>query len=126
MPYSLAFRLGATYVEARHFDLVNAGDYAQYVRNIKGNRVANEVLLDAIGLTLRPELDNDYYREALEYHLGLLYAHLGQPELQPSISSCPAPCLMRAATRFFPSNRQKPQRSASTSWWPLVVAFRSS
>lgn len=80
MPYSLAFRLGATYVEARHFDLVNAGDYAQYVRNIKGNRVANEVLLDAIGLTLRPELDNDYYREALEYHLGLLYAHLGQPE----------------------------------------------
>ena len=80
MPYSLAFRLGAAYVEARHFDLVNAGDYAQYVRNIKGNRVANEVLLDAIGLTLRPELDNDYYREALDYHLGLLYAHLGQPE----------------------------------------------
>jgi len=93
MPYSLAFRLGAAYVEARHFDLVNAGDYAQYVRNIKGNRVANEVLLDAIGLTLRPELDNDYYREALEYHLGLLYAHLGQPE--------------RAAER---------RRSASTSW----------
>src|SRR6476619_5757106 len=71
MPYSLAFRLGAAYVEARHFDLVNAGDYAQYVRNIKGNRVANEVLLDAIGLTLRPELDNDYYRERISSGLAL-------------------------------------------------------
>ena len=42
---------------AAGIDLVNAGDYAQYVRDIKGNRVAN-FLLDGIGLTLRPELDN--------------------------------------------------------------------
>ena len=45
-----------------------------------GNRAANQVLFDKIGLNIWDALDEGYCAEALEYHLGLLYAHIGEPE----------------------------------------------
>lgn len=45
-----------------------------------GNRVANQQLLDSIGLTLLPENNDAYYAEALDYHLGLIHGFLGDPE----------------------------------------------
>ena len=45
-----------------------------------GNRAANQILFDKIGLNIWDALDEGYCAEALEYHLGLLYAHIGEPE----------------------------------------------
>ena len=45
-----------------------------------GNRAGNQALIDRIGLEARLLRDEDYWGEALDYHLGLLYAHIGEPE----------------------------------------------
>jgi hypothetical protein len=45
-----------------------------------GYRAGNQVIIDKIGLDAQFVLDEGYWREALDYHLGLLYAHVGDPE----------------------------------------------
>lgn len=45
-----------------------------------GNRAANQVFIDGIRLRPRVEQNEDYWAEALDYHLGLLYSHVGEPE----------------------------------------------
>jgi hypothetical protein len=45
-----------------------------------GYRAGNQLIIDKIGLDAQFVLDEGYWREALDYHLGLLYAHVGEPE----------------------------------------------
>ena len=45
-----------------------------------GNRAANQTFVDNIGLEARIEQNEAYWGEALDYHLGLLYAHVGDAE----------------------------------------------
>ena len=45
-----------------------------------GNRAANQAVIDKIGLDVMQERDEDYCREALDYHLGILYAYVSDPE----------------------------------------------
>ncbi len=45
-----------------------------------GSWAANRLLLDAVGLESMPEIGEAYYREALDYHLGLLLAQIGDDE----------------------------------------------
>jgi hypothetical protein len=45
-----------------------------------GYRAGNQLIIDKIGLDAQFFLDEGYWREALDYHLGLLYAHVGEPE----------------------------------------------
>ncbi len=45
-----------------------------------GNRAANQTFVDNIALEARIEQNEAYWGEALDYHLGLLYAHVGDPE----------------------------------------------
>jgi hypothetical protein len=68
-------------VAGRFDELTNLAELASHLREAKGSRIANEFLLNGIGLRLNQSLDDNYYREALDYHLGLLFAHLRQPEL---------------------------------------------
>jgi hypothetical protein len=49
-------------------------------RSLRGNRAGNQTIIDAIGVLVRLERDESYCDEALNYHLGLLYAHLGDPD----------------------------------------------
>jgi hypothetical protein len=44
------------------------------------SRTANEMLLKRLGLDLSHDLDEAYYGEALHYHLGLMFGHMGHPE----------------------------------------------
>src|SRR5690349_10929005 len=44
-----------------------------------GPRYAVETMLNIIGMACPPG-DENYYREALDYYLGLAYAHSDQPE----------------------------------------------
>jgi hypothetical protein len=46
----------------------------------RGNRAGNQAIIDTIGLDARLIQGEDYWGEALDYHLGLLYAHIGEPE----------------------------------------------
>jgi hypothetical protein len=50
------------------------------VQQLHGNRAANQEVIDKIGLDVRQERDEDYCREALDYHLGILYAYVRDPE----------------------------------------------
>jgi hypothetical protein len=50
------------------------------VQQLRGNRAANQAVLDKIGLNVRQERDEDYCREAIDYHLGILYAYVRDPE----------------------------------------------
>ena len=50
------------------------------VQRQRGNRAGNQTLIDQIGLEARLVNDEGYWGEALDYHLGLLYAHIGEPE----------------------------------------------
>jgi hypothetical protein len=50
-------------------------------RKRRGNRAGNQAIIDEIGVRVRFERDESYCREALDYHLGLLYAHLGDPDM---------------------------------------------
>ncbi len=46
----------------------------------RGNRAGNQTIIDRIGLEARFVQGEGYWGEALDYHLGLLYAHIGEPE----------------------------------------------
>jgi len=50
------------------------------IQRTQGNRAGNQVIIDNIGLQARLVRDEGYWGEALNYHLGLLYAHVGDPE----------------------------------------------
>ena len=50
------------------------------VQRQRGNRAGNQALIDRIGVEARLVHDEGYWGEALDYHLGLLYAHIGEPE----------------------------------------------
>jgi hypothetical protein len=50
------------------------------VQQRSGNRAANQAVVDKIGLDVMQERDEDYCREALDYHLGILYAYVRDPE----------------------------------------------
>ena len=50
------------------------------VRDQFGNRAGNQAIIDAIGLIVRYQRDEAYCEEALDYHLGLLYAYLGDAD----------------------------------------------
>jgi len=45
-----------------------------------GNRAANQAFIDNVALEARIEQNEAYWAEVLDYHLGLLYAHVGDPE----------------------------------------------
>jgi hypothetical protein len=45
-----------------------------------GNRAANQTFIDNVALEARIEQNEAYWGEALDYHLGLLCAHVGDPE----------------------------------------------
>lgn len=45
-----------------------------------GNRAGNQTIFDRIGLEAQFVLGEGYWGEALDYHLGLLYARIGEPE----------------------------------------------
>lgn len=76
----LALKLSRVEVAARISELTNLAEMVEYIRSIKGNRIAGDLLVNGIGLTLDPQCDENYYREALDYQLGLLYAFLKRPE----------------------------------------------
>ncbi len=50
------------------------------VQQLRGNRAANQAVVDKIGLDVMQERDEDYCREAIDYHLGILYAYIRDPE----------------------------------------------
>src|SRR5277367_2558130 len=50
------------------------------VQQLHGNRAANQAVIEKIGLDVRQERDEDYCREAIDYHLGILYAYVRDPE----------------------------------------------
>jgi hypothetical protein len=50
------------------------------VQRLRGNRAANQAVIDKIGLDVMQERDEDYCREAIDYHLGILYAYVRDPE----------------------------------------------
>jgi hypothetical protein len=50
------------------------------VRATYGNRVASQVLIEGIGLVASTVRNESYHGAALDYNLGVLYAHLNQPE----------------------------------------------
>jgi hypothetical protein len=50
------------------------------VQRLRGNRAANQAVIDKIGLDVMQERDEDYCREAIDYHLGILYAYIRDPE----------------------------------------------
>src|SRR5580698_2322119 len=49
------------------------------VQRLRGNRAANQAVIDKIGLDVMQERDEDYCREAIDYHLGILYAYIRDP-----------------------------------------------
>src|ERR1700692_2058513 len=53
---------------------------ANAAAQIGGPRYAVETMLNIIGVSC-PPFDENYYREALDYYLGLSYAHNNEPEL---------------------------------------------
>lgn len=57
-----------------------AAEHAERTRYTQGHRAANQALLEAVGLRMLITRNDDYYRQALDYHLGLLYAYLGEPD----------------------------------------------
>jgi hypothetical protein len=50
------------------------------IQRQRGNRAGNQAIIDRIGLDARLVRDEGYWGEALDYHLGLLYAHIGDPK----------------------------------------------
>jgi hypothetical protein len=53
----------------------------------RGSRVANDFVLNQIGIHGSPDNDDSYFAEAMHYHLGLLHAHAGNPtEMAPHLS----------------------------------------
>jgi hypothetical protein len=50
------------------------------IRRAKGNRAGNQAIINKIGVDARFVRDEGYWAEALDYHLGLLYGHVGDPQ----------------------------------------------
>lgn len=50
------------------------------VQRAKGNRAGNQAIIDGIGVAAQFVRDEGYWGEALDYHLGVLYANVGDPE----------------------------------------------
>ena len=50
------------------------------LQNSRGSRVADQAIYDAVGVA-DLAADEDYYKEAASYHLGLLFAHANEPEI---------------------------------------------
>jgi hypothetical protein len=50
------------------------------VQQLRGNRAANQAVIEKIGLDVMQEKDEGYCREAIDYHLGILYAYVRDPE----------------------------------------------
>jgi hypothetical protein len=66
-----------TFHDARHPDKIRRGvEQALQVRATGGNRAAVAALLAEVGVRV-PLGDETYFGEALEYYLGLAYAHMG-------------------------------------------------
>jgi hypothetical protein len=53
----------------------------------RGSRVANDFVLNQIGIRGSPDNGDSYFTEAMHYHLGLLHAHAGNPtEMAPHLT----------------------------------------
>jgi hypothetical protein len=78
IPPMLELKLSRSVVSMRHAELGTLAESIELLRTKCGNRSAIELLLNVIGTTPNPNLDDAYYSEALDYHLAHLYAHLGQ------------------------------------------------
>jgi hypothetical protein len=53
----------------------------------RGSRVANDFVLNQIGIRGSPDKGDDYFADAMHYHLGLLHAHAGNPtEMAPHLT----------------------------------------
>ena len=50
------------------------------IQRARGNRAANDFLMERIGIRGSPDNNEPYFAEALHFHLGLLYAHAQEPE----------------------------------------------
>jgi hypothetical protein len=50
------------------------------IQRQNGNRAGNQAVIDKIGMIAGFERDEGYWGEALDYHLGILYAHARDPE----------------------------------------------
>ena len=72
----LQLKLTRAIVRARYSELMTLAEHVEMARSSRGNRRALELLLNVIGTTPNPNRDEDYFGEALDYHLGHLYAHL--------------------------------------------------
>jgi hypothetical protein len=70
-------RLSARTTPDRGFSLA---EQAKAIQSGLGSRAANQFLLDRLGYDFSREHGESYFAEAFDYHLGLLYGHLGQPE----------------------------------------------
>jgi hypothetical protein len=66
-------------LKLREFAMENDGNLPELTA-ANSNRAANEALLRRLGIELHDQNDA-YYAEALDYHLGLVAAYRGQPEL---------------------------------------------
>jgi hypothetical protein len=53
----------------------------------RGSRAANDFVLNQIGIRGSPDNGDNYFAEAMHYHLGLLHAHSGNPtEMAPHLT----------------------------------------
>jgi hypothetical protein len=75
----LQFPFAESWPEEKFAALRQIAERAESMRLARGNRAANQYLIDDVGLTLLSEVGDPFYREALDYHLGLIYAFLDQP-----------------------------------------------
>src|SRR5262249_28738817 len=76
------FQLSMQQSAARQPELERQGLAARTkaIQQGRGSRDALEYLLGQLGTELSSERNEDYFAEALSFHLGLLEAHLGRPE----------------------------------------------
>lgn len=76
----LELRLPAPdFTEAQALRIRRIAGQIEKVRRSMGSRIANQALFDKVGFILENR-DESYFQEALDYHLGLLYARANEPE----------------------------------------------
>jgi len=76
----MEMKLSHESARARFSELTALAEIVGQVRSTHGNRVAVELLLNGVGMTPTTVRNEPYYGEMLDYQLGLLLAHLDQPE----------------------------------------------
>ena len=76
----LTVKLNPPPASARRAELLELAKNAERLKELSGSRAATEYLLNGIGTRLSFNIGNSYYSLALDYHLGVLYAHLGDPD----------------------------------------------